>query len=60
MANDSGGGSGTPFLAFLVGGLLVAVVVLGFFMFNGHNGSGTNSHISMNIKAPNPVSTPHQ
>jgi hypothetical protein len=60
MANDSGGGSGTPFLAFLVGGLLVAVVVLGFFMVNGHNGSVTpDSHISMNIKAPNPV-TPHQ
>jgi len=38
MANDSGGGGATPFLAFLVGGLIVAVVVLGFFMYNGHGG----------------------
>jgi hypothetical protein len=53
MADDSGGGA-TPFLAFLVGGLLVAVVVLGFLMFNGHNGTAAfpPSHISLNIKAP--------
>jgi hypothetical protein len=57
MANDSGGGGATPFLAFLVGGLIVAVVVLGFFMYNGHGGSSSvPSHISMNIKAP----TTHQ
>ena len=53
MANDSGGSGGTPFLAFLVGGLVVAVVVLGFFMFNGHGGySSPPSHISMNIRTP--------
>ena len=62
MANDSGGGGGTPFLAFLVGGLLVAVVVLGFFMYNGHIGSSNPpSHISMNIKTPQMPQTPsHQ
>ncbi len=54
MTNDSGGGGATPVLAFLVGGLLVAVAVLGFFMFNGHNGTRAlpPSHVSMNIKAP--------
>ena len=58
MANDSGGGGATPFLAFLVGGLIVAVVVLGFFMYNGHGGGTATvpSHISMNIKTP----TSHQ
>jgi hypothetical protein len=54
MANDSDGGGATPFLAFLVGGLLVAVAVLGFFMYNGHNGTTAvpPSHVSLNIKAP--------
>jgi hypothetical protein len=54
MANDSGGGGGTPFLAFLVGGLLVAVAALGFFMLNGHNGTTTTipSHVSLNVKTP--------
>ncbi len=53
MANNSGG-DGTPFLAFLVGGLVVAVAALGFFMFNGHNGTTATppSHISLNVKAP--------
>lgn len=31
---DNGGG-GTSMLAFIVGGLLVAVVVIGFLMWNG-------------------------
>ena len=54
MANDPGGGGATPFLAFLVGGLLVAVAVLGFFMYNGHNGTAAfpPSHVSLNIKTP--------
>lgn len=53
MAENGGGGGATPFLAFLVGGLLVAVVVVGFFAFNGHNtGSSVNvpSHLSLNVK----------
>jgi hypothetical protein len=54
MADNSGGGA-TPFLAFLVGGLIVAVVALGFFMFNGqHAGNSVNvpSHVSLNVKTP--------
>ncbi len=57
MADNSGGGGSAPFLAFLVGGLLVAVVVLGFFMFNGRLGgpnAGTPSHVTLNIKPPTP------
>ncbi|MBV9332243.1 MAG: hypothetical protein JOZ55_11885 [Alphaproteobacteria bacterium] len=53
--NSNGGGSAAPFLAFLVGGLIVAVVVLGFFMYNGHTGSSSvnvPSHLSLNVKTP--------
>jgi hypothetical protein len=51
MADNSGGGA-SPVLALLVGGLIVAVLVLGFFMFTAHqaSGPGTPSHITMNIK----------
>jgi len=54
MADNSGGSNGTPFLAFLVGGLVVAVVALGFFMYNGHGGNSVNvpSHLSLNVKTP--------
>jgi hypothetical protein len=54
MKDDSGMGGATPFLAFLVGGLLVAVAALGFFIFNGHNGTNAYppSHLSLNLKAP--------
>ena len=55
MADNSGGGGATPFLAFLVGGLIVAVVAMGFFMFNGqHAGNAVNvpSHLSLNVKTP--------
>ncbi|HEX2594048.1 MAG TPA: hypothetical protein VHL34_21280 [Rhizomicrobium sp.] len=53
MADNTGGG-GTSMLAFLVGGLLVAVVVLGFFMYSGGHMGGTSvsvpSHMSVDVK----------
>ncbi len=56
MADNSGGNGGTPILAFLVGGLIVAVVAVGFFMANGQHGGGNNvnvpSHLSLNVKPP--------
>jgi hypothetical protein len=54
VADNSGGGGATPFLAFLVGGLIVAVVALGFFAFNGHSGNSVNvpSHLSLNVRPP--------
>ncbi len=56
MADNSEGG-GTSMLAFLVGGLMVAVVVLGFFMYSrGHLGapSPTTAHFDVHVKAPSP------
>lgn len=54
MADNSGGG-GTSALAFLVGGLLVAVVVLGFVMYSGGHMGGSPtvsvpSHMSVDVK----------
>ena len=54
MAKESGGGAG-PFFAFLTGGLLVTVVVLGFFLVTGHmhgNVTSAPAHVSLNFKAP--------
>lgn len=49
-------GGATPWLAFLIGGLLVAVAVLGFFMFTGgHFGApqaGNPTHLNVTVKAP--------
>jgi hypothetical protein len=54
MADNDGNGGATPFLAFLVGGLLVAVVAVGFFAYNGHGGDTGKapSHLSLNVKTP--------
>ena len=53
MADNSGGGNSA--LGMIVGILLVAVVVLGFFMYTGgHFGGGTQvnvpSHMSVDVK----------
>lgn len=54
-STNSNGGA-TPWLAFLIGGLLVAVAVLGFFMFNGgHFGApqaSTPTHMNVTVKEP--------
>jgi hypothetical protein len=43
-----------PFLAFLVGGLVVAIVVVGFFMYSGYGRPDGRipSHLSLNVKGP--------
>ena len=59
MADNSSGG-GTPFLAFLVGALLVVVVVIGFAVYGG--GIVTPSrHMDVNVSVPKPSmpSTPN-
>jgi hypothetical protein len=57
--NSSGGA--TPWLAFLIGGLIVAVAVLAFFMVNGgHLGApqaANPTHMNVTVKAPK-VPTP--
>ncbi len=58
MANDNGGNGSVPFLAFLVGGLIVAVGVLAFFYFNGAGKSTTIVKPTVTIEKPN-VSPSH-
>jgi len=59
MADNSRGDGASPVLALLVGGLIVAVAVLGYFTLTGHQESpGTPSHITMNIKTPTPPTHP--
>jgi len=56
------GPNGTPFLAFIVGALIVAVAVLGFFMYTGGHFSANNpSQVAVNIhtpKIPSPTKPP--
>ena len=42
MANGSGNGGGTSVLAFILGGAIVIIAVFGFFVYNGHHGTGGN------------------
>ena len=43
MADDNGGGGGNVLLSFLLGGVLVAVAVVGFFMWDNYKShTGTN------------------
>ena len=51
MAENSGGGS-TPVLAFIVGGLVVVVAVIAFFMYSGGLPGGEAKSVDVNIKAP--------
>ncbi|HXC55006.1 MAG TPA: hypothetical protein VNU97_06905 [Rhizomicrobium sp.] len=56
MATDTnaGSGGGNTFLAFIVGAVLIAVVVLGFFMFTGGHFPGQNSGTSLNVNVHAP------
>ncbi|MGD9965676.1 MAG: hypothetical protein AB7T59_04095 [Hyphomonadaceae bacterium] len=50
MADDNGGGGG-GFTGVIIGALLVAVLALGFFAYNGgFNGGGESAEIQ--IEAP--------
>jgi hypothetical protein len=50
MAEGSGNSS-TPWLAFLVGGLLVVVAVIGWFVWSGQ--SAPARQVDVTIEAPN-------
>ncbi|WP_309646350.1 hypothetical protein [Phenylobacterium sp.] len=56
MAENSGNGA-TPVLAFIVGGLIVVVAVIAFFMYSGGMGGGETKSVDVNIKAPD-ISAP--
>ena len=40
VVDKGGSGGGNTMLAFIVGAVLVAVGVIGFFMYNGSHGGG--------------------
>lgn len=48
---ESRGGSGTV-LAFIVGGLVVAVAGLGYFYFEGGSGSGIPEEVNIQVETP--------
>lgn len=50
MAEGSGNSSSTPWLAFLVGGLIVVVAVIGYFMYAGQ--SSPAKQVDVTIEAP--------
>jgi len=55
--SDNAGGGGNTALAFLVGVLLVAVVVLGLFMYTGGRigaPAPDTAHFDVHVKAPSP------
>ena len=49
ITNNGGNGGG---LYLIVGILVAAVAVLGFFMFRGHIGGGTTKNVDINISGP--------
>ena len=52
MAESSGSGA-TPWLAFIVGGLLVVVAVIGYFVYSGGGmPAAPDKSVEVNIKAP--------
>ena len=60
MADTSGSGA-TPWLALLIGGLVVAVAALGFFMFTGGHVGGYTAppQVTLNVKAPRALADHH-
>lgn len=50
MAEGTGNSSATPWLAFLVGGLLVVVAVIGYFMYTGQ--AAPAKQVDVTIEAP--------
>jgi phosphoglycerate-specific signal transduction histidine kinase len=50
MAEGSGNSNATPWLAFLIGGLLVVVAVIGWFVWSGQ--SAPARKVDVTIEAP--------
>ena len=51
MADQSSGGGSSPALAFIVGGLLVVVAIIGYLMYSGQS-PATPKSVDVNIQAP--------
>ena len=57
MANSSNGTG--PWLAFLVGGLIVAVAVIGYFVYAGRQAAPDLGHnVGVNLTLPKPPPMP--
>jgi hypothetical protein len=54
VENSSGGGGGNAVLGFLLGGVLVVVAIIGFFMWDNYKshtgGAQPASNITLNVK----------
>lgn len=51
--SNDGGGSGNVLIGFLLGGVMVAVAIVGFFMWDGyksHGGGAAPSQVTLNVK----------
>lgn len=54
MADESGGGA-TPWIAFLVGGLVVIVAVIVYFIYSGNAPQpATPRSVDVNLNVPKP------
>lgn len=52
---------GISAMAFILGGVVVAVGIIGYFMYGGspkHVGTGSSTSTSVTIEAPAPAATP--
>jgi hypothetical protein len=54
IVENNPGGGGNVFLGFLLGGVLVAVAIVGFFMWDNYKshtgGAQPATHITLNVK----------
>ena len=53
IENSGGDGGGNTFIGFVLGGILVVVAIVGFFMwdnYKSHNGAAQPAHVSVNVK----------
>ena len=57
MAEGSGSRS-TPLLAFLVGGVVVVVAVIGWFVWSGRTPAPDPGSLSIDLKVPTPPNLP--
>lgn len=53
MAESTSGGA-TPWLAFLIGGLIVAVALIGWFVYSGQSAAPKPADMTLSVNVPKP------